>query len=244
MKVVKIMGKTNFEGISTKALEVLFEIKMHDSREYFAERRNDYKMYAVEPFKCLVAQLAPTMLEIDPSMQVTPAIGKTISRINRDIRFSKDKSLYRDSMWFFIRKQGNSWLDAPGFWFEIKQNGFGYGVGMFCAVPKMMEIYREFILNDPSRFEKLTEIISELDGFAVEGEIYKKDKGSQGLPENLKSWFNRKEVFISFRSTDYDKMNSPELAQDIADSFKKLAPFYYFAMDVFNEYNLRYGGVL
>lgn len=232
-----------FNGISTKALEILFEIKMHDSKEYFESRKNDYRIYAVEPFKLLVEQLAPLMLEIDPQMQITPAIGKTISRLRRDIRFTRDKSIYRDSMWIFLRRQSCSWLDAPGFWFEIKQDGFSYGVGMFCAMPKVMEIYREFILNDPKKFEKLVSEFSKLEGFEIEGELYKKDKGSENLPENLKDWFNRKSLFIAHHSTDYERMNSPKLATDIEESFKRLAPFYHFAMEVFNEYNLRYGGI-
>ncbi|VTR59315.1 Uncharacterised protein [Serratia fonticola] len=63
-----------------------------------------YEKYLLEPFQHLVKSLTPIVQEIDKNIEVSPKIGKTISRIYRDTRFSKDKSRFRDRMWLTFKR--------------------------------------------------------------------------------------------------------------------------------------------
>lgn len=77
---------------SQKTLEFLFENRLHDSRSWFAEHKRDYQTLVLEPLRQLVQELSPTMLELDPQFQTEPKVDKTICRIWRDTRYTKDPS--------------------------------------------------------------------------------------------------------------------------------------------------------
>ena len=80
---------------SAKTLDFIFENRLHDSRQWFNEHKPEYRALVVEPFARLVSDLAPDMLEIDGQFVTDPRVGRTICRIWRDTRYTKDPSLYR-----------------------------------------------------------------------------------------------------------------------------------------------------
>ena len=93
-----------FKGLSSKAFRFLKEIRTHNEKAWFEAHRTDYERHLLEPLRDLVTDLSDFMLDIDLSFEVAPAVGKTISRIYRDTRFSKDKSPLRDCMWITFKR--------------------------------------------------------------------------------------------------------------------------------------------
>ncbi len=86
--------------ITENTLNFLTEYRRQNSKNWFHENRPGYMNDVLEPLMELVEALTPVMLEIDPHFETNTKVGKTISRIYRDTRFFRDKSLYRDVMWF------------------------------------------------------------------------------------------------------------------------------------------------
>src|SRR5258708_19934761 len=53
----------------------------------------------VQPLRRLCEELAPAILRLDPRFETSGRTGANLSRINRDIRFAKDKTPYRAQMY-------------------------------------------------------------------------------------------------------------------------------------------------
>ena len=122
------------QPVFPKTLEFLFENRLHDSRTWFAEHKKEYQSLVIQPMRQLVMDLSPTMLELDPQFITEPKVDKTIARIWRDTRYTKDPSLYRDHLWLIFKRGGRMHAqDYPGIYFEINQDGFGYGCGFYHA---------------------------------------------------------------------------------------------------------------
>jgi uncharacterized protein DUF2461 len=66
------------------------------------ENRERYRAVIVEPFRVLLDRLAPAALKLNPSFVVSGRVGDNLSRINRDIRFARDKSPYRTQMYLYF----------------------------------------------------------------------------------------------------------------------------------------------
>jgi uncharacterized protein (DUF2461 family) len=94
-----------FKGFSPKTLKFLRGLKANNSKAWFQAHRADYEEYALQPLRYLVTDLGDFMLDIDPYFEITPSVNKTISRIYRDTRFSKDKSPFRSTVWFTFKNQ-------------------------------------------------------------------------------------------------------------------------------------------
>lgn len=127
------MKEYQFKGFSPEALHFLIDIRTNNSKAWYEEHKPDYRQLLLIPFQNLVSDLSGSMLNIDPQFITTPAVDKTISRIYRDTRFSKDKSLYRDSMWLTFKRPITDWKEVPAYFFEITPQNYRYGMGFYIA---------------------------------------------------------------------------------------------------------------
>ncbi len=107
-----------FSGFSQQGLNFLQQVRIENDKAWFDGNRDIYDRELLAPFRALVEQLAPGMLAIDPQFETRPAIGKTLSRIHRDTRFSHDKSRYRSRMWLTFKRPSKDWKDAPVYFFR------------------------------------------------------------------------------------------------------------------------------
>ena len=93
-----------FDGFSKDSLKFLRDLKENNNKAWFESHRLEYQKFLLEPFRHLVGEMGEFMLTIDPYFEISPKINKTISRIHKDTRFSKDKSPYKTTMWITYRR--------------------------------------------------------------------------------------------------------------------------------------------
>jgi uncharacterized protein (TIGR02453 family) len=75
------------------------DLARHNHKEWMAANRDRYQSALVQPFRRLLEELAPAALDLDSRFDASGRTGPNFSRINRDIRFAKDKTLYKTHMY-------------------------------------------------------------------------------------------------------------------------------------------------
>lgn len=75
------------------------DLKKHNKKAWMDLNRERYKETVTKPFRRLLEELSPELLELNPNFDVAARNGTNFSRINRDIRFAKDKTPYRAQMY-------------------------------------------------------------------------------------------------------------------------------------------------
>lgn len=80
------------------------ELARNNRKPWMDANRDCYRAHVVEPFRLLLARLAPAALKLHPGFEVAGRTGQNFSRINRDIRFANDKSPYRAQLYLFFRR--------------------------------------------------------------------------------------------------------------------------------------------
>jgi uncharacterized protein (TIGR02453 family) len=125
-------------------------IKAHNDKAWFEAHRDLYEAGYIAPARTFVETLGVKLRKISPSVQFEPKVNGSLSRINRDIRFSKDKRPYKDhldlSFWHGDKK---SW-DKPGFWFRITSDEVMLGVGIHQFMGEALESFRQSIIHPRS----------------------------------------------------------------------------------------------
>ena len=220
---------SEFTGFTQTGLDFLQNVKIHNSRQWFAENRTIYDNQLVKPFRALVEELTPTMLQIDQWFETKPAIGKTLSRINRDTRFSKDKSLYRDRLWLTFKRPSKDWKESPCYFFEIDPEGYRYGLGYYCVPKQTMDIFRDEINQDLNKFLQVINCVKK--PFELYGESYKRPL-VKDLPPKIANWYNRKDLGVIASSNQIEDLFSKNLIQKLSKSFKQLIPLYDYLLKV------------
>jgi len=75
------------------------DLGRHNRKEWMEANRERYQAAVVQPFRRLLEELSPSVLELDSRFDTSGRTGANFSRINRDIRFAKDKTLYKTHMY-------------------------------------------------------------------------------------------------------------------------------------------------
>src|SRR4029077_1075683 len=70
------------------------ELAANNRKAWMDANRERYQSVIVQPFRRLLEELSPAVLELDSRFDTTGRSGANFSRINRDIRFAKDKTPY------------------------------------------------------------------------------------------------------------------------------------------------------
>lgn len=222
------MFKMNF---SPKSLDFLFENCLNDSKTWFTEHKEDYNNYVLYPFREFVVKLTDTMLGIDDKFICDP---KRISRIYRDARYSRGKSIFRDHLWYTFSRTTDAYKSLPGFYFSISSKGFSYGCGYYYASTETLTEIRSLILNKDRSAKAALKAYRDQDIFTLYGDFYKKDHFPDASPEE-KDWLNRREMGISCESKDFELLFSDRLADKIAEDFVMISPVYKMFMKAENN---------
>ncbi len=217
--------------------EFLFENRLQNSKQWYHDHKKQYTDFVLTPLTELFISLVPTVSSIDDRIVCNPKAGGCISRIYRDTRFSKDKSLYRDNMWIVFMRDKESCSGYPGFYAEVSSTGYGYGCGYYEAGTETMQSIRRLILNGDPAFKTAIKSYEAQNTLKMYGDMYKKSR-HPNEPENIRSWLDRKNIGFSYESGDINAMFSPSFANEIAEGFTLLAPMYHFLIKAETEKKL------
>ena len=212
-----------FSGFSPDTFKFLDELKEYNYKPWFDEHKPIYEEEVMRPLKALVNVLAPAMYGIDPFFNMNP--NRIISRIYRDVRFSKDKTPYRTAMWISFQRFLSDWQTFPGYYLEISENGYQYGMGLYLPKKKDMDAFRAKIENFPDYFRKMTEKLIVKHGFIIGGEEYKRPIKNT-LPEYFQQWIQRKSLYLYKQFPVGEELFSANFARFLAKEYILLQPVY------------------
>lgn len=209
-----------------ETINFLVENRIMNSREWYAEHKEAFRRLVFEPMAELVCEVAPTISAIDPLIVTEPKTDKTISRIYRDTRYSNDKLLYREEMWFSFKRNKHNFPHYPEFFFVIGPNGFSYGCGYYEIKREALdELRRLILLQDPVAMAAL-DFYAAQNHFTLDGDKYKRSRYPD-QPENMRDWLDRRGgICVIHRSKDADLLFSSELGEIIKSQFMLAKPVY------------------
>ena len=221
-------SQRRFQGFSRKTFAFLRDLGRNNDKAWFEAHRAVYEQHVLQPLRDLVGDLADFMLGIDLSFEVEPAVGKAISRIYRDTRFSKDKSPFRDHMWIVFKRSDKDWARySPAYFLEITPTSYQYGLGFYDAAPDLMAQFRRQIDDDPESFLKAVAWLDKQAVFTLNGETYKRPIDGD-KPESIRTWYQYKSFYLSCDHPIDDAILSPKFARQLAKHFALAAPLYHY----------------
>jgi uncharacterized protein (TIGR02453 family) len=210
---------SSFSGFAPESLGFFESLAANNNKVWFEEHRDDFEHCLMEPLKSLVSDLSGAMLV------TIPAVDKTISRIYRDIRFSRNKSPYKTCLWITFKRKSPDWKSAPCFFFEISAEVYRFGMGFYCASRETMDNLRRFIEAKPAEFRKATAFFSKQSTFTLEGDRYKRPLNA-ALPDDLLEWHGRKNIYFMCQRPLDGRIFTQGICDDLREGFELLKPLY------------------
>ena len=140
-----------FEGFPKEGIDFLRKLKKNNNRTWFQAHKDVYEEKVKFPMQCLIASLAPRMIDAAPDIDFNPK--KSIFRIYRDVRFSKNKAPYKTNVAasFQIRGQKGP-VEMPGLYVGIEPGEIFIGGGVYMPTGQQLKSIRHAIVSRPEDF--------------------------------------------------------------------------------------------
>ncbi len=165
-----------FNGYFPETLTFLTELAANNNKSWFESHRKDYDVYVMEPSRAFVIAIGERLRELAPKVMADPRVNKSIFRIYRDVRFSKDKTPYKTNLalWFPVG-QGGAKFDHPGYYFHLEADNLMLGAGIHRFSKPLLKTYRDAVINPELGPSLVKAIISVTDKkYTVGEETYKR----------------------------------------------------------------------
>ena len=142
------------------SLGFLRGLARHNNRTWFEAHRADFETHVKSPMATLVEEMDLRMARFAPEITGDPK--RSVFRLHRDIRFSKDKSPYKTHLgcWFF-HSDGSSKVGreahggGAGFYFHLQPGMSFVGGGCWMPPRPALQKFRAAIAADPRGFERI-----------------------------------------------------------------------------------------
>lgn len=212
-----------------RALGFLRGLARHNEKPWFETHRAEYETEVRQPMRELIEDLDTRFAQFAPEIGGDPK--RSMFRIYRDIRFSKDKSPYKThaACWFHhlnAARNVGSEADAgsAGYYFHLEPGGRSMiGAGIWMPPRPQLKRLRDAIAKNPGGFDRMVRSIPRrFGGLDDEGALKRMPRGyAEDHP--AAKWL-RFQSFTSGRTLTDAQVTSASLAASLAREYEALLP--------------------
>ena len=217
--------------ISQTSIDFLNELKINNNRDWFQAQKKRYDAYKKE-----YLQVADSLLSkhktIDSNLsELTPK--DCIFRINRDIRFSADKTPYKTHISFGFAPGGKKMLSASYYLHINNYDGSGFvGGGIYMPPADLLKRIRKEIDVYPDEFLEIVNnknftrfYPSSLD--RTDGTVLSRPPKGFSAEHKAIEYLKLKS-FTAVKNFDTTEATNPQFTEFVLDAFKSIQPLLHF----------------
>jgi uncharacterized protein (TIGR02453 family) len=138
--------------LQASTLKFLKDLKKNNNKPWFDAHRKEYDS-AKNDFTVFIQSVIDKHSKSDPTIKSITA-KECLFRINRDVRFSKDKSPYKTNMGAYINRGGKKSLFG-GYYFHCEPGQAFVGGGLWMPMPPELNKVRQEIDYNLDKFKKI-----------------------------------------------------------------------------------------
>jgi uncharacterized protein (TIGR02453 family) len=215
--------------VQSSTLTFLKDLKKNNNKPWFDRNREKY-LAAKRDFENFIEKLLAATSLFDSDVKELSAKNCTF-RINRDIRFSKDKTPYKTNMGASLNRGGKKSVFA-GYYFHLEPGGKSFaGGGLWMPAPPELNKLRQEIdycfpefkkmMNSPAFKRQYTGLeMNEREMLVNIPKGYNKD--------NPAASFLKLKSFVATKNIPDSLLTSPALLKEVSTAFKGLMPLVKF----------------
>jgi uncharacterized protein (TIGR02453 family) len=222
-----------FGGFPKDGISFMKRLKRNNNREWFEKHKEEYETYVKLPMQSLIVALQPHFEMFAPEFDLHPK--KSLFRIYRDVRFSKDKTPYKThAAAHFVLRGKPKGVEGSGYYLHIEPGEVFLGGGIYMPDGDQLKKIRKAIASQPDRFlsilgeKRFKKIFRQLQG----EKLQRVPKGYE--PDHpMAEWLKFKQFFV-WVEWDETKSSGEKFVAAAAEVFEAATPLVRFlneAMD-------------
>ena len=205
-------------------LHFLKKLKINNNREWFDSNKTEY-LASKEIFEEFVSELIKGINKFDKKVSLDLKPKDCTFRIYKDVRFSKDKTPYKNNMSASINPGGKK-SNIPGYYFHLEPDACFLAGGVYMPMPDVLKAIRQEIDYNPLPLINVLKSASfkkEFNGLDEEDKLKNPPKGFN--KDHAHSEILKNKHFIVSRKFENKVILKKEGLSKTLDSFKAMYPF-------------------
>ena len=199
----------SFDGFNKKTLPFLESIRQNNDKEWFEAHRDEYEKFILEPSRSFVEEFGEHLMALEPTINFSPKINKSLFRIYRDTRrMGAIKVPLKHRIGVIFWQGSGSRMQTSSFYLHFSPDELFVSVGVRWFEKPMLEAYREY-LKDSNKRQELNDLLHSLmaKGYSVI------EKGYVRYPRGTKVDMAHSYLFL-FKGMATYKILDPKLIED------------------------------
>lgn len=142
-----------FTGFSKTGMRFLTDLAKHNDRAWFQPRKHIYETELLEPLQALVADASEALRKAKIPIGAVPT--RSIFRIYRDIRFSRDKSPYKTNLGAYLAPTTGPSEVPGGIYIHIQPKRSFITVAFYELEKDRLHQWRTAMAKEPKKFQAM-----------------------------------------------------------------------------------------
>ncbi|MEI9944023.1 MAG: DUF2461 domain-containing protein [Chitinophagaceae bacterium] len=215
--------------LQSSTIKFLKDLNKNNNKPWFDAHRKDY-----DAAKTDFAALIQTVIDKHGKKDITIKDIKAkdcLFRINRDIRFSKDKTPYKNNFGASINKSGRKGINSSGYYFHLQPGQSFVGGGLYVPDPEALRKVRQEIDYNFANFKKIiaSKQFKSLYGKLDDSKEFLLSRVPKGYePDNPAAEYLKLKSFITMIDVSDKDLTSKDLVKKITTAFEALQPLLVF----------------
>jgi uncharacterized protein (TIGR02453 family) len=200
-------------------------LKKNNRREWFEEHRERYERDVKEPLQQFIVDFAQPLASISGRFVANPR--RSMYRIHRDVRFSRDKSPYKTNAALHFRHERAADAHAPGFYLHLEPGSVFAGVGIWRPDAPAQARIRVAIVEDAAGWKRIVGATKFRGSLELAGDSLKRPPRGVDPEHPLIEDLKRKD-FIAIATFSEREATSAGFLERYVDTCRAAAPFVRF----------------
>jgi uncharacterized protein (TIGR02453 family) len=201
------------------------ELQANNNRDWFQANKPRYESQVREPLLRFITDFGVRLAEISPHYVADARkSGGSLFRINRDIRFSKDKSPYKTMAGIQFRHESGKDVHAPGFYLHLEPDSIFGGIGIWHPDTQTLNKIRDAIVENPDRWQQIVTAETFTARFKLSGDSLKRGPKGYDPDHPLIEDLKRKDFIAGAPFTEAE-VCAPDFIDRFAETCRVGAPF-------------------
>jgi uncharacterized protein (TIGR02453 family) len=217
-----------FNGFPEGCIEFYKNLRANNNKAWFDQHRDDFDSYVMAPAREFVIEMGDMLRRISPGVHAVPKINKSIFKIYRDTRFSRDKIPFKTNLaiWFWegYRKR----MDCSGYYFHLEPDSLMIGVGIYMFSKSLLREYRDSVVH-PKYGAALVKAIGEVKrsgDYYIGGRHYKKTPRGYDPDHENSDLLLFNGFYIGTESKIPDELHSAGILDYCFERYRDMSPVH------------------
>jgi len=202
----------------------LSSLAENNTREWFAEHKQEYENFVRTPALDFISDISNELPAISPHFRALPKkVGGSLMRVQRDTRFSRDKTPYKTNIGVQFRHEVGKDVHAPGYYVHIEPGECFVAVGLWRPDADALFKIREGIVKNSDAWVKARDDKSFNKHFDLVGDALANAPRGFAKDHPLVDDLKRRD-FIGLAALSEANVKAKDFRAQVVERFKQAGP--------------------